>query len=263
MILGCKDRKKFTKKNSQEAINIHFCKNTPKFVKTEQMTHLCYMKTTPLLLLTFFFILLSSCETKQETSSQKEKKKPFIIALQPFADTEVSKTKLIQKAITEFYHYKPIILPTVKPPKSAFINIKTPRYRADSLLLFLWRNSPDSITHIVGIVSFDISTTKRDSLGNIKSPIEKYTDFGIYGLGYCPGKSCIISYNRLQHKNPKVTESRIKKVVLHELGHNFGLPHCPTEKCLMQDAKESMTTIDKEKLELCSKCQMKLVENRR
>jgi archaemetzincin len=216
------------------------------------------MKNVLLLLLSMVIFLLLSCESNQKISHKKKTKQSFIIALQPFTDANQENILLIQKAITTFYHYKTIILPAVAPPKSAFIQLKTPRYRADSLLLFLWKNCPDSISHIIGIASFDISITKRDSLGNIKKPIEKYTDFGIYGLGYCPGKSCIISYNRLQHKNEVLTKTRITKVVLHELGHNFGLPHCPINACLMQDAKESMKTIDKEKLELCITCKMKL-----
>ena len=37
----------------------------------------------------------------------------------------------------------------------------------------------------------------------------------------------------------------MKKVVLHELGHNFGIPHCTkTEPCVMKDAVEKISTVD-------------------
>ena len=126
------------------------------------------MKTNHLLLVIFSLFVLFSCETKQETKFKKENKKPFIIALQPFTDTDIAKTKLIQQTIADFYHYKPMILPAIKPPKTAFINIKTPRYRADSLLLFLWKSYPDSISHIIGIASFDISTIDKFTLKLVK-----------------------------------------------------------------------------------------------
>lgn len=38
---------------------------------------------------------------------------------------------------------------------------------------------------------------------------------------------------------------RIKKICIHELGHNLGLKHCEFhEKCVMRDAAETIKTID-------------------
>ena len=47
------------------------------------------------------------------------------------------------------------------------MNIKSPRYRADSILRILKREKPDSIDYLIGILNKDISTTKRDRKGNI------------------------------------------------------------------------------------------------
>jgi len=206
--------------------------------------------------------LYTHCETATKAEQKRHSKKSNAIAIQPFIGTTQEKITFIQQVITTFYHLETIVLPSIEPPSMAYTTLKTPRYRADSLLLFLWRNCPDSINHIMGIAQFDISITKRDSLGEIKKPIDKYTDFGVYGLGYCPGKSCIISSYRLQTNDKRQTQERIKKVVLHELGHTFGLPHCANTHCFMQDAKESIKTIDNEKSELCINCQLKLVENK-
>ena len=54
------------------------------------------------------------------------------------------------------------------------------------------------------------------------------------GLGFCPGKSCIVSTFRLRGKN---REEKLFKLALHELGHTQGLKHCPTKNCFMRDAK--------------------------
>ena len=62
----------------------------------------------------------------------------------------------------------------------------------------------------------------------------------------------------LENKNRKIFFERIKKVCVHELGHNFGLPHCPTITCVMEDAKETIKTIDNEELRLCEKCLAKI-----
>ena len=112
--------------------------------------------------------------------------------------------------------------------------------------------------YILGLTEKDISVTKRNSDGSIKKPQWKYSDFGIMGLAYCPGKSCLVSNFRLRHKDKALENQRFKKVVIHELGHNFGLPHCPDKKCVMTDAVESIRTIDNAKAQLCDKCRDKI-----
>ncbi len=48
---------------------------------------------------------------------------------------------------------------------------------------------------------------------------------------------------------------RLRKVSIHEIGHNFGLDHCSNnKKCVMNDAKGKISTIDNEEIWLCEKC---------
>lgn len=110
----------------------------------------------------------------------------------------------------------------------------------------------------MGLTSKDISITKKDKWGKVKKPAYKYQDWGIMGLAYCPGNSCIVSTFRINNTNSKIHFSRFKKVAVHEFGHNLGLPHCPDKKCVMTDAVESVKTIDYAKLALCSDCNKKL-----
>ena len=62
----------------------------------------------------------------------------------------------------------------------------------------------------------------------------------------------------LQHTSPEIHFSRLKKVSIHEFGHNLGLPHCPNKRCVMTDAVENITTIDNANFDLCEKCKMKI-----
>lgn len=96
----------------------------------------------------------------------------------------------------------------------------------------------------------DISTTKNNNL-----------DWGILGLGTCPGNTCIVSTYRMQKKSVPVVlfKERLIKIILHEIGHNFGLPHCKNDpECLMNDAEGTIATVDKEKKWLCNSCRKKL-----
>jgi archaemetzincin len=69
------------------------------------------------------------------------------------------------------------------------------------------------------------------------------------GLGYRPGKSCVVSDFRLSCKNKN---EQCYKLVLHELGHTAGLPHCKVKTCLMRDAKGG-NPFDQEK-SFCGEC---------
>ncbi|MCO6173584.1 matrixin family metalloprotease [Flavobacterium sp. NRK F10] len=142
--------------------------------------------------------------------------------------------------------------------KEAFVLIKSPRYRADSIIRFQKKDLKDSIQYVLGLTNKDISTTKRDKDGNIKKPVYKYEDWGIMGLAYCPGNSCIISTFRIQSPNERIYFNRFKKIIVHEFGHNLGLPHCNDKKCVMTDAVESIKTIDNADLALCEKCKREL-----
>lgn len=191
--------------------------------------------------------------------------RPILIGIQPLVDQKKGMTGLnakkhsefISKKIQQHIGIKTVVLPTKGLPKSAFTTIKTPRYRADSLLRFLSVNRPDSISYMLGITTSDISTTKRNQLGSVKKPKNKYQDWGIFGLGYCPGNASIVSTFRLKSK-PERFANRFTKVCIHEMGYNLGLHHCSSDSCVMQDAAEKIATIDQGSFNYCNKCQSKV-----
>lgn len=196
------------------------------------------------------FIILISCQKKSASET--------VVGIQSYEDFPRAKRDTLAKTIANFYEVKIVLLPDVELPKSAFIQVKSARYRADSIIRIQNRKRVDTIDYILGLTQRDISTTKKDKDGNTKTPKYKYEDWGIMGLAFCPGKSCIVSSFRLQHKNPDIYLTRLKKVTIHELGHNLGLAHCPNKKCVMTDAVESVATIDNAVLALCDSCKSKI-----
>lgn len=181
------------------------------------------------------------------------------IAIQPFGTIPALQIKQISEALSQVYQCKTVIYTAKELPEDAFVNIKSPRYRADKLIKLLSKQASDTISTIIGITDKDISTTKWTTKGTIKEPINKYKDWGVFGLGYMPGKSAIISSYRISANADKhIVKLRLQKIAVHEAGHNFGLPHCPNKSCVMTDAAETIKTVDKVKLTLCNKCKLKI-----
>jgi archaemetzincin len=108
------------------------------------------------------------------------------------------------------------------------------RFRADSAIKWLCKTAKKGEVYLA-ITHSDISTTKDDKL-----------DWGVMGLGYRPGKACIASSFRLKNKK------NFFKVMVHELGHTAGLPHCPDSTCFMADAKGGDPTGNE--TGFCQKC---------
>jgi archaemetzincin len=183
-------------------------------------------------------ILFNSCRTIKEENKY--------IAIQPFGDVNEKAIYRLKEEIEKYYHYKVEVLEKIELPEESYYKPRN-RYKADILIKYLKENKKQKYKYILGITNKDISTKTRN-----------HQDFGIFGLGYCPGKSCIISTFRIKHTNKEKVLDRILKIGLHELGHNFGLRHCIDKKCFMTDANASIKTIDNAKMDLCNKCKSKL-----
>lgn len=134
-------------------------------------------------------------------------------------------------------------------PNSAYYKPRN-RYRADKLIKYL--KDEFNSEKVIGITDKDISTT-----------MGQYEDWGIMGLAYKPGRSCVVSTLRVKRsaKSEKHINERLRKVTLHEFGHTFGLPHCENSKtCLMRDANGKVSTVD-EVSDFCDKCKMEIKDH--
>ena len=183
-------------------------------------------------------------------------REPLVIMLQPLGNVSASKIKFIQSEVKEFYKADLVLLGKNVPlPKMAWYEPRK-RYVADSLLIFLGKKKPDAAKFILGITDKDIATQKGTN-----------PNYGIMGLGYCPGPTCVVSTSRLHKKIQstkkgeieKIFLERFSKVCLHELGHNFGLEHCSVnDSCFMNDADGTIAQVDKERKYICPMCSAKI-----
>jgi archaemetzincin len=85
----------------------------------------------------------------------------------------------------------------------------------------------------------------------------------IFGQAFLNGRSGIASIHRLRNEkygirgNDNTFIDRIRKEVIHELGHMFGLIHCQNPVCVMRSSTY-VEDIDQKTHHLCSKCREEL-----
>jgi archaemetzincin len=208
--------------------------------------------------LSILIIFLSACSDNGEQANYSKtpiphKPEEAIICIQPIGKVDKIMLDSVKKTLAKAYPFKIEIGKEIDLPKYYKSPRGPQRYRADSIIRCLQRL--DIKAHrIVGITGYEICTTKHDSTGAIKKPEYRYKDWGIFGLGFCPGRSCVVSYYYLKQRSKSLMMSRLRKITIHEVGHTLGLPHCPDKNCVMTDACEKITTIDNTKGVLCERC---------
>ncbi len=52
--------------------------------------------------------------------------------------------------------------------------------------------------------------------------------------------------------------NRLRKVIIHEVGHNLGLLHCSDDSCLMSELNGNIATLNKKGGDYCINCRRKL-----
>jgi len=81
----------------------------------------------------------------------------------------------------------------------------------------------------------------------------------IFGQATLSGRTGIASLYRLRNeqygmkKDEDLLFDRFRKVVIHELGHTFGLIHCHTPTCVMRSSTY-VEDIDQKSNNLCNRC---------
>ncbi len=196
----------------------------------------------PRFFITLFAIIISfSCNIKGEDeipdslhSLNFGTKENHSLAIVPFKGVDSGVLKKIKNGLQKNLVIAITILDEAELPSFAFYKPRQ-RYIADSLLVFLGQINNGRFEKIIGVTTKDISTKK-----------EPHVNWGILGLGDCPGEACVISSFRAG-KNKISGKDFIQRMItlaLHEIGHTYGLEHCSVANCIMKDAEGKMNLDD-------------------
>ncbi len=173
-----------------------------------------------------------------------------LVVLQPLGlSLPAAELDAVAAALDAFYAVELRRTSPLPLPARAFY-AKRGRYRAEKLLEFLVGGGDRQARVVLGLTAVDISTTKAP-----------HADWGILGLATIDGGSAVLSSFRCRRgaKDAEHARVRFAKTAVHELGHAFGLAHCPTPGCLMHDGEGSVLTTDTEH-DLCRATRERLRE---
>jgi archaemetzincin len=162
------------------------------------------------------------------------------VYIQPLGKVSEQYLSVVKDSVESFYGFNCILLPAIKHEKAFYAPSRT-RYDARKIIDYYKYSSSN---HLLLITERDITVRKSPTV----------PEYGVMGLGYMPGNTCIISSFRLRSSS-----ERLAKVAVHELGHNLGLDHCTKDNtCLMSAANGKLSQIDREQFHFCKSCKSKL-----
>ena len=122
-------------------------------------------------------------------------------------------------------------------------------------------------TRIIAILESDSILTEFDKILGVTSvdlynPSPRVDGKGfVFGEARFPGRCGIVSTFRLSAltQSSEIVDSRVKKEVLHELGHMVGLGHCTSPGCVMYPSADVGDT-DAKTDDYCDECNRILKE---
>jgi len=126
-------------------------------------------------------------------------------------------------------------------------NPERKQYLSSKLLAFLGKSETEE--RVVGIADVDLYVPKLNF---------------VFGEADVQSGTAIVSLYRLRPEyyglapNQALFLERATKEIVHELGHTFGLGHCPNNKCVMHFSN-SLADTDVKEAHFCNKCRPKII----
>ena len=157
--------------------------------------------------------------TMQVTEEKNERLMP--IQIYRYKDFSVSKAQFLKQELQRVYPSVQLSDNPIKLPEKYYYAPRD-RYSGRGLL-------KDLSQYKRGTIVFGLTNEV------IYEPNEKSPTFGIFGIGSVGGHVAVISSTLPSRK--KHSDEHLVKLMMHELGHSFGLNHCKDEHCFMVDAE--------------------------
>jgi len=156
-------------------------------------------------------------------------------------------TERVAADVSREFHY-PVELRDCSLDISHFYNPGRRQYDANKLLHMISQRAPTDALKVMGMVRVDLYI-----------PILTY----IFGQAKLNGYTGVASLYRLKNEHYGLAPDyqllidRFTKVIIHEMGHTFGLIHCSHPVCVMRSSTY-VEDLDQKNRHFCQRCRAEL-----
>ena len=183
-------------------------------------------KMLSMLIACLCFLALSCADSPKDAGTKQpvlavREKSPLPICIYRYNNFSISKTKYLKKKLQSVYPSVKMIPDPIRLPTKYYYAPRD-RYSGRGLLRNLDQYKQEMV--VLGLTN-----------EVIYEPNEKSPTFGIFGISPVGGHVAVISSTLPSRK--KHSDDHMVKLMMHELGHSFGLNHCKDEHCFMVDAE--------------------------
>ena len=172
----------------------------------------------------------------------------MLVDIVPIGDLPAQVKREASAALRGVYDCEVTVAEEQSIPDGAFDRSRN-QYRAEQFIELASRVGTGEKN--IGITSQDLYYRRRNY---------------VFGLAYLNGNGSVISTHRLQTSSDggitskpqsEVFADRVRKEVVHEIGHTFGLEHCDNSKCVMSFSP-TVREVDVKEENLCGTCSQSL-----
>lgn len=167
------------------------------------------------------------------------------IHLQPMGEIPKELLRYLGSQLEELYHHPFMVAPYARVPQHSYEPDRN-QYNASILLSKLGEKIPSKAVRVLGAVDVDL-----------------YVPGLHFVFGIASDKAAVISITRLrpeyygEKRNEFLLRERALKEAIHELGHTFGMDHCPDIRCIMHFSN-CIEDTDRKGPDFCEKCSPQL-----
>ncbi len=168
------------------------------------------------------------------------------IYIQPIGEIEKELLAHLAAGLKKAYGYPCKVASPIGVPEISY-NADRRKYSAEILASRIMKQMPSDAKRLLGVIDADLFVPGLNF---------------VFGLAH--GNTTVIALIRLrpeyygEERNAGLYRERALKEAIHELGHTFGLAHCPDIRCVMHFSNNLADTDIKDP-GLCGVCSARLV----
>lgn len=194
-----------------------------------------FLLLIPIAVYSFSYFTIKSMEKGKETTMNN--KTPKQISIYCMGGYPADSVQYLEVFLRKYFPNVRVMPNNINLP-SHYFNKERNRYLASGLLDELAKHRNNDA--VIGVTDYIIF-----------KPNKKSDTFGIMGMSYTNTFKSIVS-TKIPLNGKEQSKDNICKLALHELGHGFGLKHCPNETCYMVDAEGTMKIVNA--IGFCESC---------